>query len=214
MTDNNQKIEYIFKFIIVGNAAVGKSNICFRFTKGEFSEKYQATIGLDFSYKNLTIGNKNYRIQVWDTAGQECFKSISRGYYKSSVCALVVYDITNIESFNNILTWIEECQNNGPKSITLVLVGNKSDLENNRVISYEEGEDLANRFNMKFYETSACTGKNIDKLFYETTEKIIKGIENNLYDLSNDECGITPGSGRKKNDTNNSESKPKKKKCC
>ena len=212
MTDNNQKIEYVFKFIIVGNAAVGKSNICFRFTKGEFSEKYQATIGLDFSYKNVTIGDKNYRIQVWDTAGQECFRSISRGYYKSSVCALVVYDITNRESFNSISTWIEECKNNGPKTITLVLIGNKSDLENNRNVSYEEGEELANRFNMKFYETSACTGKNIDKLFYETTEGIIKGIEKNIYDLSNDDCGIMPGTGKKRTMIKNNELK--KKKCC
>ena len=214
MTDNNQKGQYTFKFIIVGNAAVGKSNISFRFTKGEFSEKYQATIGLDFSYKNITIGENNYRIQVWDTAGQECFKSISRGYYKSSVCALIVYDITNRESFNNISTWVEECQNNGPRTITLVLVGNKSDLENNRVISYEEGEELAHRFNMKFYETSACTGKNIDKLFYETTESIVKGIENNIYDLSNDECGITVGSCKKRSNIKSNDLKTTKKKCC
>jgi len=208
----NEKEDYTFKYIIIGNAAVGKSNISFRFTKGKFSEKYQATIGMEFTYKNVKIGEKIYRIQIWDTAGQECFKSVSRGYYKSSVCALVVYDITNRKSFDNVIEWIEECKNNGPQTVTMVLVGNKSDLKEMRNISYEEGEDLANRFNMMFFETSALNGDNIDKLFNDTAETIVKKMENNYYDLSNEDCGIKLGSGKKKINLND---EPKnKKKCC
>ena len=212
MKEVNEKEDYTFKYIIIGNAAVGKSNISFRFTKGKFSEKYQATIGMEFTYKNVKIGEKIYRIQIWDTAGQECFKSVSRGYYKSSVCALVVYDITNRKSFDNVIEWIEECKNNGPQTVTMVLVGNKSDLKEMRNISYEEGEELANRFNMMFFETSALNGDNIDKLFNDTAETIVKKMENNYYDLSNEDCGIKLGSGKKKINLND---EPKnKKKCC
>ena len=124
------KPDYTLKYIIVGNQAVGKSNIIYRFTQNKFDPQYKATINLDFSYKNIKVKDKIFRIQLWDTVGQESFQSISRGYYKSGVCALVVYDITERESFNDVSNWIEECKNNGPSTISLVLVGNKIDLEN------------------------------------------------------------------------------------
>jgi small GTP-binding protein len=202
--------DYTFKFIIVGNAYVGKSNISYRFINGTFCEKYHATVGLDFAYKTLKIDDKSYKIQIWDTAGQECFKSIARGYYKNSVCALIVYDITKLDSFNNVITWVEECKRNGPSTITMVLVGNKIDLEDKRVVSYEEGKDFAERNNMLFYETSALNGKNIDKLFKETLEKIIQKMNENYYDLGDQKCGITPGKGFR---INNSKTKTKKRKC-
>ena len=182
------KPDYTFKYIVVGNAFVGKSNIIYRFVQGKFNENYKATINLDFSYKNLKIGDKIYRVQLWDTVGQEEFQSISRGYYKSGVCALVVYDITNRESFNNVSTWVEECKNNGPSTISLVLVGNKIDLEDKRQITYDEGEEYANQNNMLFFETSALNGSNIDKMFNDTVESIIRKIENNYY--KDKDCGI------------------------
>ena len=191
MAEISPKTDFTLKYIIVGNAAVGKSNISYRFSKGLFAEEYKATVGMDFAFKNITVRDKNIRIQIWDTAGQECFKSISRGYYKSSVCGLIVYDITNRESFSNVSSWVEECQNNGPRTITLVLVGNKSDLEENRVVNYEEGEELANRYNMKFYETSTINSNNVDKIFYDTTEIILINGDNNYYDLTNNDCRIT-----------------------
>ena len=209
MAEISPKTDFTLKYIIVGNAAVGKSNISYRFSKGLFAEEYKATVGMDFAFKNITVRDKNIRIQIWDTAGQECFKSISRGYYKSSVCGLIVYDITNRESFSNVSSWVEECQNNGPRTITLVLVGNKSDLEENRVVNYEEGEELANRYNMKFYETSAFNGNNVDKIFYDTTEIILTNMDNNYYDLTNDDCGISFTSRKTV-----LEHKKTKKKCC
>ena len=211
--DENQKVDYTFKYIIVGNAAVGKSNISYRFSKGKFFEKYQPTIGLDFAYKILKIKEKMCKIQIWDTAGQECFKSISRGYYKSSVCALIVYDITDRESFNDVGTWVEECRNNSPKTVTMILVGNKSDLDDKRAISTEEGEEFAKRFDMKFYETSAFNGSNIEKLFLESSENIIEKIEQDYYDLDDEESGIKLGTGIKKNALKKNESTMPKKKC-
>jgi len=209
MNESKEKIKYIFKYIIIGNAAVGKSNICFRYTKGEFNEKYQVTINLDFTYKNIKIDDYDCRIQIWDTVGQECFKSVSRGYYKNSVCALVVYDITNRDSFNNVLSWIDEVKKNGPNTITLVLVGNKSDLNDKRVISIEEGENFATNNNMPFYETSALTGDNINKLFEDTVKHIIDKIKKNYYDLSTEKCGI-----KIEHNNNNFGTKKKKKKFC
>ena len=213
MDISKEKPDYSFKFIVIGNAFVGKSNIIYRFTQGKFEEKYKMTINLEFSFKNLKINDKIYRIQLWDTAGQEEFQSISRGYYKSGVCALVVYDITNRDSFNNIGTWVEECKNNGPTTISLVLVGNKTDLEDKRQITYEEGEEFANRNNMQFFETSALNGNNIDKLFNDTVENIIKKMENNYYPNLKD-CGIESNiKNNNKIELSKNNKTTKKKKC-
>ena len=213
MDISKEKPDYSFKFIVIGNAFVGKSNIIYRFTQGKFEEKYKMTINLEFSFKNLKINDKIYRVQLWDTAGQEEFQSISRGYYKSGVCALVVYDITNRDSFNNIGTWVEECKNNGPSTISLVLVGNKTDLEDKRQITYEEGEEFANRNNMQFFETSALNGNNIDKLFNDTVENIIKKMENNYYPNLKD-CGIESNiKNNNKIELSKNNKTTKKKKC-
>ena len=203
------KPDYTIKYIIVGNAYVGKSNIIYRFVENKFSENYKATINLDFSYKNMKINDKIFRIQLWDTAGQEEFQSISRGYYKSGACALVVYDITDRETFNNVSSWVEECKNNGPSTITLVLVGNKIDLEDKRQVTYEEGEDFANRNNMQFFETSALNGTNIDKLFNDTVESINRKIEENYY--KDKDCGIEFNT---QNKINLNKEPPKKKRKC
>lgn len=203
----DQNPNYIFKYIIIGNASVGKTNLSFRFIKGNFSEKYHPTIGMEFAVKNIKIGDKICRIQLWDTAGQECFKSVSRGYYKNSACALIVYDISNRKSFDNIQTWVEECKNNAPQTLTMVLVGNKSDLEDIRTISYEEGKNLATSNNMLFFETSALNGNNIEKLFYDSAETIVKKMQDNVYDLNIEDCGITIKRENNKKDI-------QKKKCC
>ena len=193
MTNNPSiNFNYLFKYIIIGDAAVGKSNLLLRYAHGQFKDEYQLTIGVEFGAKNISINDKIYRIQIWDTAGQENFRSITRAYYKNSVCALVVYDITNRDSFNNISNWIEDCKNQSPKTIFMVLVGNKSDLSDKRVISIEEGRELAEKYNMIFFETSAKTGDNVDLIFFKSAEEIAKKIEQGYYDLEND-CGIKQG---------------------
>jgi Ras-related protein Rab-2A len=184
---------YLLKFIVIGDSSVGKSNILLRYTQNEFNQEYQSTIGVEFGAKNIKINNKIYRIQIWDTAGQENFRSITRAYYKNSVCALVVYDITKRESFENVQSWIQDCRNQSPKTIIMVLVGNKNDLENERDVSFDEGEQFAKNNNMIFYETSAKTGKNVNEIFENTVNNISKKIEENYYDLENDSCGIKVG---------------------
>ena len=191
--------DYLFKYIIIGDAAVGKSNLLLRYAHGQFKPEYQLTIGVEFGAKNVEIRNKTYRIQISDTAGQENFRSITRAYYKNSVCALVVYDISSRDSFNNVSTWIEDCKNQSPKTIFMVLVGNKSDLNDRRQVNTEEGQELADKYGIQFYETSAKTGENVDAIFYNSADEIAKKIDQNFYDLENDTCGIKQGINRQKN---------------
>ena len=184
---------YLFKYIIIGDSAVGKSNLLLQYAHNKFNDDYQATIGVEFGAKNITVNNKIYRIQIWDTAGQENFRSITRAYYKNSVCAMVVYDITNKDTFNNVQTWIEDCKNQSPKTIFMVLVGNKNDLEDKRQVKYEDGMELANKNGMMFYETSAKSGFNVEEIFNSSAKAIAQKIDDGYYDLSNDSCGIKQG---------------------
>ena len=193
MSVSGVNFNYLLKFIIIGDSGVGKSNILLRYTRDKFNEEFQSTIGVEFGVKNLQIEDKIYRVQIWDTAGQENFRSITRAYYKNSVCACVVYDITSKKSFENIKSWIEDCRKQCPKTILLVLIGNKVDLENEREVSYEEGADFAKKYEMFFFETSAKTGRNIDEVFIKATNEIAKKIGSGFYDLNNDNCGIKQG---------------------
>ena len=218
---------YLLKYIIIGDASVGKSNLLMKFTENKFNESYQATIGVEFGAKNLDINKKTYRIQIWDTAGQENFHSITRSYYKNSVCAMVVYDITSRKSFDNVMNWIEEIQNNSSKTILIVLVGNKIDLKENRDISFDEGKELANRNGIIFMETSAKTGEGVEEIFKKTVQEISRKIEDNYFNLDSENCGISKGDKERneldnKNKSNKYEVKlgfepdntKKKKGCC
>ena len=197
MTAGNMvNFDYLLKYIIIGDAAVGKSNLLLRYVHGQFKPEYQLTIGVEFGAKNIEIDSKIFRIQIWDTAGQENFRSITRAYYKNSVCALVVYDISSRDSFNNVTSWIEDCRNQSPKTIFIVLVGNKCDLEDKRQVTYEEGKDLADKNELLFFESSAKDGINVDDIFVNSAKEISKKIEQGYYDLENDTCGIKKGINR------------------
>ena len=185
--------DYLLKYIIIGDEEVGKSNLLSHYINDRFTSEYQSTIGVEFRAKNVVIRNTTYRIQMWDTSGKENFRSITRAYYKNSVCALVVYDISNRNSFNNVSTWIEDCRNNSSEKIFMVLIGNKSDLADKRQVSTEEGRELAEKYEMKFYETSAKTGENVNDIFNDSVDEIAKKMDQNYYDLENDTCGIKQG---------------------
>ena len=156
---------YLLKYIIIGDSAVGKSNILLRYIHDRFNEEFHSTIGVEFGAKNVQIDGKVFRIQIWDTAGQETFRSITRAYYKNSVVALVVYDISNRATFDNIKSWVEDCKRLSPKTVLMVLVGNKIDLEEKREVSYNEGSIFAQKNGMIFYECSAKNGKNVEQIF-------------------------------------------------
>ena len=193
MTIKEVNFNYLLKYIIIGNSSVGKSCITMRYIHESFAEEFTSTIGVEYGSKNITINEKIYKIQIWDTAGQENFRSITRAYYKNSICACIVYDITNRKSFEDVKLWLEDCKSQSPRNILLVLIGNKIDLEDKREVSFEEGEKFAKENNMMFLETSAKNGDNIENIFYNSAAIIDKKIEEKFYDLNVENCGIKIG---------------------
>ena len=184
---------YLFKYIIVGDPSVGKSNLLMKFAHNKFTEEYQTTIGVEFGAKNIQLNNQIYRIQIWDTAGQENFRSITRAYFQKCVCAMVVYDITCRESFDHIKNWLQDIHEQSPKTVLIILIGNKIDLEDKRKISTDEGKDVAAQNGLIFMETSAKTGEGVNEIFEKTALEITKKMEENYYDLNSETCGIKIG---------------------
>ena len=173
MTQNVEMYDFVAKIILVGDASVGKSNILTQFTKNEFSKSSNPTLGVEFGTKILNSNNKKIRLQIWDTAGQEKYKSITNSYYVNSKGAIVVYDITYKLSFEHVTKWINEIKDIAGKDINILLVGNKSDLgEVKRQVSFEEASLLANNSNIDFIETSALENKNIKEAFQILTDHV------------------------------------------
>ena len=136
---SDEDVDMIFKVVLVGDSGVGKSNILSRYLTDEFTLDSKSTVGVEFGAKKIKVNNLTVKAQIWDTAGQERYKSITNAYYKGAKGALLVYDISNRESFNNTTKWISELKLNGDKDITIILIGNKCDLEQSRQVSIEEG---------------------------------------------------------------------------
>ena len=182
--------DYLLKFIIIGDSAVGKTNIFSKFKEDKFDEFSQPSIGAQFLSKNISIDNNTFRLQVWDTAGQENFRSMTKTYYKNSACAFIVYDITEKESFQHLEYWLKECKAETPETLVLVLIGNKSDLAEKREVKYEDGLNFAKSNNMLFFEASEKNGENIEEIFKKSTECINNNIKEGKYNLEDDACGI------------------------
>ena len=172
---NKPQHDYLLKFLILGDSGVGKSSLLMRFTDDAFSETYITTIGIDFKIRTIKLDNgKTIKIQIWDTAGQERFRAITTAYYRGCMGILVVYDVTNLESFERVHQWMKNIETHANKTAQLILIGNKSDLEKHRVVSYEQGENLAKKYGIKFYETSSKRGINVYPAFQELAESVIK----------------------------------------
>ena len=169
----------IITFGTLGDSKVGKTALTNAYLEKEFEDEYLSTIGVNSCIKEITINLNNkelpIKVKIWDTAGQEKFKSISVQYIKNCMGIFIVYAINDIESFNNILSWLKEVEEKKSRSnIPLILIGNKYDLEKERKISKEEGEKLASRYNMKFFECSAKTGYNVNEAFQCLTDQVVE----------------------------------------
>ena len=184
---------YLFKYIIIGDTGVGKSCLLLQFTDKKFRQQHDLTIGVEFGARNIQIQQKNIKLQIWDTAGQESFKSITRSYYRGAAGALLCYDITRRDTFNHLTRWLEEVRQNGNPDMTIMLIGNKSDLDTRRQVSFEEGERFAKENGLIFMETSAKNSTNVEDAFLKTSQIIYDNIEKGLYDLSSEKSGIRVG---------------------
>jgi small GTP-binding protein len=189
MSSNNKNkssdYQYIFKLILIGNSGVGKSSILQRYMNKTFEESYKCTIGVDFLMKSLEVKGKTVKLQLWDTAGQEKYKSMVSSYYRGANVALVVFDITSRSSFESLPLWIENYYKNGPEQKNIILIGNKKDMADQRQVTQEEAEEFSETNNMIYFETSAKEGDNIDYVFNFAAEKLLEfyGSQNNELNL-------------------------------
>lgn len=186
---------YLFKYIIIGDTGVGKSCLLLQFTDKRFQPVHDLTIGVEFGARMVTIDNKQIKLQIWDTAGQESFRSITRSYYRGAAGALLVYDITRRDTFKHLSVWLEEARQHSQSNMVIMLIGNKNDLEHRRAVSFEEGKAFADANGLIFMETSAKTAFNVEQAFINTAEKIHENILSGVIDVGNDSHGIKVGMG-------------------
>ncbi|KAM6177815.1 ras-related protein Rab-2A-like [Rhynchocyon petersi] len=184
---------YLFKYIVIGHSGVGKSCLLRQFTDKCFLPVHDLTIGIEFGARTITIDGKQIKLQIWDTAGQESFRSITRSYYRGAAGALLVYDITRRDTFNHLTTWLEDALQQSNSNMVIMLIGNKSDLECRREVKKEEGEAFARAHGLIFMETSAKTASNVEEAFIHTAKEIYKKIQEGIIDINNEANGIKIG---------------------
>lgn len=187
---------YLFKYIIIGDTGVGKSCLLLQFTDMRFRPVHDITIGVEFGTRIVTVEGKPIKLHMWDTAGQEAFRSITRSYYRGASGALLVYDVTRRETFSHLESWLEDARKHANRNMTFMLIGNKSDLADRRVVSKEEGERFAKENGLLFMETSARTAQNIEEAFIQTAAKILQNIQDGVVEVSNESTGIVVGYGQ------------------
>ena len=208
MEDDNY--EMMFKVVLVGDSFVGKTNIMSKYLKNEFHDDSKATVGVEFGSKQFNIEGHTIKVQIWDTAGQERYKAITSAYYKGAKGAFIVYDITRKNSFESVEKWVSDVTAVADKKITIVLIGNKSDLEDQRQVTKEQAEEKSNKLEIAFLETSALSGENLEKAFEMMINEVYKKCHDEM--LAEGDVDIIEGGQEinlnKKNDASG------EKKCC
>ena len=170
-----QQKEFLYKILLLGDTSVGKTCFLMRYTDNTFQEIHMSTIGLDYKLKNVQLEDgKIVKIQIWDTAGQDRFRSITKNYYKGAHGIILIYDVTDKKTYENVKAWIEQIREEVSDNVTIILVGNKIDDLEGRKVKKEEGEKAAKEFGLSFFECSAKTGENIDLIFNELVKRTVE----------------------------------------
>ncbi|XP_060179913.1 ras-related protein RABA5b-like [Lycium barbarum] len=203
--------EYLFKIVVIGDSAVGKSNLLSRFARDEFDHNSKATIGVEFQTQVVEIDGKEIKAQVWDTAGQERFRAVTSAYYRGAVGALIVYDISRKITFENIKRWLDELNTHCDTTVASMLVGNKCDLENIRDVSIEEGKNLAEEEGLFFIETSALDSTNVKTAFEIVIREIYKNVSRKVLNSDSYKAEL---SGNRVSLANGTDMSKQKASCC
>ncbi|XP_069674997.1 ras-related protein Rab-3 isoform X1 [Periplaneta americana] len=176
----DQNFDYMFKLLIIGNSSVGKTSFLFRYADDSFTSAFVSTVGIDFKVKTVFRHDKRVKLQIWDTAGQERYRTITTAYYRGAMGFILMYDITNEESFNSVQDWVTQIKTYSWDNAQVILVGNKCDMEDERVISYERGKQLAEQLGIEFFETSAKENINVKAVFERLVDIICDKMSESL----------------------------------
>jgi Ras-related protein Rab-1A len=164
--------DYLFKILLIGDSGVGKSALLLRFADDEYSESYISTIGVDFKIRTVTIDDKSVKLQIWDTAGQEKFRTITSSYYRGAHGIIIAYDITDEASFNHVRGWFQEIERYAQDNVRKLIVATKCDMENKRVVDRARGQQLADEMGVPFIETSSKNSQNVEEAFLMMAREI------------------------------------------
>uniref|UniRef100_A0A3Q3DES6 small monomeric GTPase n=1 Tax=Hippocampus comes TaxID=109280 RepID=A0A3Q3DES6_HIPCM len=156
--------DYLFKLLLIGDSGVGKTCLLFRFSEDSFNTTFISTIGIDFKIRTIELDGKRVKLQIWDTAGQERFRTITTAYYRGAMGIMLVYDISNEKSFENIKNWIRNIEEHASSDVEKMVLGNKCDMSDRRQVSKDRGEKLAIDYGVKFLETSAKSSLNVEEV--------------------------------------------------
>ena len=174
----SQEYNHLFTILLIGDPGVGKSCLLMRFTDNLFTENYISTIGVDFKIRTLEVNEKKVKLQIWDTAGQERFRTITSSYYRGSQGIIIVYDVTNHQSFENVKNWLKEIELYSSENTNKLLIGNKSDLTSVKTVDYASANELANKLGIPFFETSAKETRGVEEAFLALVVDLLKKLNN------------------------------------
>lgn len=170
----------MFKILIIGNSSVGKTSFLFRYADDSFTSAFVSTVGIDFKVKTVIRREKRMKLQIWDTAGQERYRTITTAYYRGAMGFILMYDVTNEESFNSVQDWVTQIKTYSWDNAQVILVGNKSDMEAERVVTYDRGKQLADQLGLEFFETSAKENINVKNVFERLVDIICEKMSDGL----------------------------------
>jgi Ras-related protein Rab-1A len=196
------RYDYLFKLLLIGDSGVGKSCLLLRFADDTYTESYISTIGVDFKIRTIELDGKTVKLQIWDTAGQERFRTITSSYYRGAHGICVVYDVTDMDSFNNVKQWLQEIDRYATEGVNKLLVGNKSDMSDKKVVEYTVAKEFADSLGIPFLETSAKNASNVEQAFLTMARQIKERMGTTT--ANNTKPSVQVGQGQGVGNNNNS----------
>ncbi|KAI9203148.1 ras-related protein-like protein ypt1 [Polychytrium aggregatum] len=192
----NPEYDYLFKLLLIGDSGVGKSCLLLRFADDTYTESYISTIGVDFKIRTIELEGKTVKLQIWDTAGQERFRTITSSYYRGAHGIIVVYDVTDQDTYNNVKQWLQEIDRYANEGVNKLLVGNKSDLTTKKVVDYNAAKEFADQLGIPLLETSAKNATNVEQAFLTMAKQIKDRMATTQTSQPSQKVTLQPGAGQ------------------